>query len=305
VIIPSLDCARFVGRALQSALAQTYTDYEIILADDGSTDDTRDVVRRFGARVRYMYQPNRGLSAARNLALSAATGELIAYLDADDMWYPQRLEKQVTFLDENPHCGLVHSDLDVIDEDDQVVRRRFNHAPPREVPQGQCLLQLLRHSHVQVLTVLVRHELVRKAGLFDERLSGVQDYLQWIRVAMEGHALGYIDEPLALYRWRAGSLSRSARGVSEDLLEMFRILLAETPLERRYGPEAAEIVRHRLYELGRGLAYQDRLEGETGRARRRLLGLIKEWPFRLELYSDFLKASLHPALAERLRRPEN
>jgi glycosyltransferase involved in cell wall biosynthesis len=290
---------------LRSALEQTYTNYEIILADDGSTDDTRDVVMSYSPKVRYMYQPNRGLSAARNLALSAATGDLIAYLDADDMWYPQKLEKQVRFLDENPHCGLVHTDVDVIDDDGQVVRRRFNHTPPREVPQGHCLLELLRLSHMQVLTVLVRHELVRKAGFFDERLRGVQDYFQWILVAMEGQTFGYIDEPLALYRWRAGSLSSSTRRTHEDLVTMFHILLTEKALERRCGPEAVQIVRGRLYELSRELAYLDRLEGETGRARRRLVGLIKEWPRRLALYSDLLKACISPALAARLRTPED
>ena len=302
VIITSYDCARFVGRALRSALEQTYTDYEIILADDGSTDDTRDVVMRCGPKVRYLYQPNRGLSAARNLALSAATGDLIAYLDADDMWYPQKLDQQVRFLDENAHCGLVHTDVDVVDEHDQVVRPRFNHTPTREVPQGHCLFELLRRSHMQILTVLVRHDLVQRVGLFDERLQGVQDYLQWILVAMEGQAFGYIDQPLAMYRWRAGSLSSSTRRMNEDLVKMFRILLAEKALERRCGAEAAETVRDRLYELGRDLAYQDRVEGETGRARQRLLELIREWPLRQELYSDLLRASLPPALVAGLRR---
>jgi glycosyltransferase involved in cell wall biosynthesis len=305
VIIPSYNCARFVGRALRSALEQTYTDYEIILADDGSTDDTQDVVLRYGAKVRYMYQPNRGVSAARNLALSAATGDLIAYLDADDMWYPQKLDKQVRCLDENPTCGLVHTDVDAIDADDQIVRSKFNHTPPRQVPQGHCLLDLLRRHHMQLPTVVVRHDLVRKVGFFDERVSGVEDYLQWIGVAMEGRAFSYIDEPLALYRWRVGSLSTNTRRMNEHLVKLFRILLTEKNLERRWGSEAAAIVCSRLYELGRDLAYQDRFEGDNGRARHRLLGLIKEWPLRLELYSDLLKASLPSTLASRLARLRN
>src|SRR5215475_11867987 len=260
VIIPSYNCARFVSRALRSVLEQTYTDFEILLADDGSTDDTRDVVMRYGPKVRYMYQPNRGLSAARNFALSTATGDLVAYLDADDMWYAQKLEKQVRFLDETPHCGLVHTDVDVIDEGDQILRGRFNHTPPRSVPKGHCLLELLRRGgNMQICTVLVRHELVRKVGLFDERLVTVQDYLHYVLVAIEGQPFGYIDEPLALYRWRAGSLSSNKRREHEDLVRMFGILLTEKALGRRCGPEAAEIVRGRLYELGRGLAYLDRL----------------------------------------------
>ena len=94
-IVPTFNSAQFLGRSISSALAQSYTDYEVIVVDDGSTDETREVVAQFGDRVRCLYQPNRGPSAVRNLALSVANGELIAYLDADDVWYPHKLERQV------------------------------------------------------------------------------------------------------------------------------------------------------------------------------------------------------------------
>jgi glycosyltransferase involved in cell wall biosynthesis len=112
VIIPTFNCARFLGRAIETALTQTYRDYELIVVDDGSTDETREVVASFGSKLRYLYQPNGGVYSARNLALSSANGELVAYLDADDMWYPHKLDTQVAFLDAHKECGLVHSDPD-------------------------------------------------------------------------------------------------------------------------------------------------------------------------------------------------
>ena len=164
ITIPTFNCARFLGRAIDTALAQTYADYEIIVVDDGSTDDTREVLARFGDKIRYVYQPNGGLSSARNLALSHAGGELIAYLDADDMWYPHRLEAQVAFLDAHQECGFVHSDVTIIDEADRVVHQRFNAETRREVPEGYCTLNLLRRCHVQIPTVLERRGCIERVG---------------------------------------------------------------------------------------------------------------------------------------------
>jgi glycosyltransferase involved in cell wall biosynthesis len=302
VIIPTFNCRRFLGQAIESVFAQSYTDYEIIVADDGSTDDTREIEARYEGKITYLYQSNRGPSSARNLALSKASGEFIAYLDADDMWYPQKLETQVAFLKTHRDCGFVHSDFATIDETDRVIRRRFNHEPSREVPQGACMMDLLRRCHIQIPTVVERHECLRKIGQFDERIKGVEDYNRWILLAMEGFRLGYIDEALAMYRWTPGSVSSSERRMSEGFLMMFEMLLREKSLAARCGEKAVDIVRNRLYTFQRHLAYLDRVEGHPDHARRRLLSLIREWPLRTELYLDLLKSVAPPVLAAKLRR---
>jgi len=301
VIIPTFNSAPFLGRSIGSALAQSYTDFEVVVVDDGSTDDTGEVVAQFGGRVRYFYQPNAGPAAARNLALSIASGELIAYLDADDMWYPHKLERQVMFMDAHRECALVHSDIAVIDESDRVTHLRFNRETMRDVPKGSCVRDLLRDSHVQTLTVVERRDCLEKVGGFDERLKTNEDYFHWILAAMSGMVFGYIDEPLAMYRWRDGSLSSSRRQMSEDLVAMLEFLLGEKLLVDRYGREAADIVLDRLYALRRELAYLDRLEGRTSDARRCVINLIRARPLRAELYIDLLKACVPSALATRLR----
>jgi glycosyltransferase involved in cell wall biosynthesis len=297
VIIPTFNCARFLGRALKSVYEQIYADYEVIVADDGSTDETRQVVSPYDGRITYLYQANRGMSSARNLALSKANGEFIAFLDADDMWYPSKLDRQVAFLDTHRECGLVHSDVTVIDEMDRVLHHRFNRETRREVPQGHCAMFLLRHCHIQVPSVVERRDCLEKTGLFEERLKGVEDYFQWISVAMNGFALGYIDEALAMYRWTPGSISSSKRRMSEGLLMMFEILLHEKPLAAHCGEEAVAIVRRRIYDLQRELAYLDRVEGRTQQARRRLLSLISDRPLDCALYVDLVKSCVPTALA--------
>jgi glycosyltransferase involved in cell wall biosynthesis len=290
ITIPTYNCARFLGQAIRSALSQTYTDYEIVVVDDGSTDDTREVLAEFGDRIRYVYQPNGGLSSARNLAVSQARGELIAYLDADDLWYPHRLEAGVAFLDAHEECGLVHSDWTMIDETDRVIQPRVNADSGRPFPRGHCTLDLLQRSHIQVPTVLERRECFDRVGTFDPRLKTAQDYLHWIRIAMDGMAIGYVPESLALYRRTASSLSSSPRRVLDDGVIIFETLLTEQTGLRQFGPEAVDLARDRLYHHRRELAYLDRLEGRTTESLGHTLSLVRQWPLRAELYVDLVKA---------------
>ena len=296
IIIPTYNCARYIGRALDSVCAQTYKDYEILLVDDGSTDDTKDVSMQYGRKVTYLYQQNRGVSAARNHAILKANGELFAYLDADDMWYPEKLERQVAFLDVHQECGMVHSEMSVINEQDEILHLRFYEETKRSVPQGYCVQQLLMRCHIQPLTVLERRSSFDRVGGFDERLLVAEDYLHWIMIAAEGQALGYMAEPLGKYRWRTGSLIGKRPRLLEHYLRICDILLYEKPIASRHGAECADILRARSYKVQRELAYLDRVEGRNESARRHLASLIKKWPSQFELYVDLLKTYLPASL---------
>ena len=296
IIIPTYNCARYIGRALDSVCAQTYKDYEILVVDDGSTDDTKDVVMQYGRKVTYLYQQNRGVSAARNHAILKANGELLAYLDADDMWYPEKLERQVAFLDAHQECGMVHSEMSVINEQDEILHLRFYEETKRSVPQGYCVQQLLTRCHIQTLTVVERRDTFDHVGGFDERLPIAQDYLHWIMIAAEGQALGYLAEPLGKYRWRTGSLIGNHPRLLEDYLRICDILLYEKPIASRHGAECSDILRARSYKVQRELAYLDRVEGRNESARRHLASLIKKRPSQFELYVDLLKTYLPASL---------
>ncbi|MBS0169866.1 MAG: glycosyltransferase [Nitrospira sp.] len=290
VVIPTFNCDRFIRRTVDSALAQTYRDFEIIVVDDGSTDDTRAVLSEYGKSVHYLFQSNQGASAARNMALEQASGELIAYLDADDLWAPNKLAQQVDYLDAHPECGLVHTEVAVVDEQDSVVHARFNQETQRTIPQGKCLRQVLQRSHIQTLTVVERRTAFDRAGKFDLRLPIAQDYLHWIQVVLAGFEIGYLPDPLGSYRWRAGSLMSSQRRLLGDFVRIYQILQTEYAIEQSNGHEMAELVEAQLYQQQRQLAYLERLECSGDMARQRLRTLIRQWPLRLELYADFAKS---------------
>ena len=245
-------------------MSQTYADYEIIVVDDGSTDELARSLAQFGDKIRYVYQANGGLSSARNLTLSHAEWR-IHRLPGRRRPVVSRIgsKTQVAFLDAHKECGFVHSDVTIIDEADRVIHQRFNAETRRKVPEGYCTLNLLRRSHVQVPTVLERRACIDRVGTFDERLKTAQDYLHWIRIAMDGMAIGYIAEPLAMYRRTASSLSSSPRRVLEDSVIIFEDLLAEQSLASRHGDKAVDIARGRLYAARRELAYLERVEGRA------------------------------------------
>lgn len=289
VVIPTYNCAKFLGRTIDSALRQTYRDFEIIVVDDGSTDGTQALVAAYEESVRYVYQPNQGASAARNAALSRASGEFIAYLDADDLWRPDKLSRQVEFLDAHSTCGFVHTEVSVIDEQDTVLHTCFNQDTKRPIPQGQCVRDLLLRSHIQTLTVVERRTAFDDAGKFDPRLPIAQDYLHWIGVGLQGYGVGYLPEPLGQYRWRAGSLMSSQRRLLGDFVKIYEILSTEYGLERSQGHEIMQLVQAQLYATQRQLAYLERRECSGAAARQRLGALIREWPLNLELYVDFAK----------------
>ncbi len=289
VVIPTYNCERFLGRTIDSALRQTYRDFEIIVVDDGSTDGTQALVAGYGEAVHYVYQPNQGASAARNAALSNASGEFVAYLDADDLWTPEKLARQVEYLDAYPACGFVHTEVSVIDEQDKVLYARFNQETDRLVPQGRCVRDVLLRSHIQTLTVLERRTAFDRAGKFDLRLPVAQDYLHWIFVVLHGYEVGYLPEPLGQYRWRAGSLMSSERRLLGDFVKIYEIILTEYGLEQSQGAEIMQLVQAQLYSTQRQLAYLERRECSSAIARQRLCSLIRQWPFQLELYLDFAK----------------
>lgn len=291
VLIPAFNSAQWIGSAIDSALAQSYRDFEVIVIDDGSIDRTPDVIASYGNHIRCLYQANAGVSNARNQGLRVSTGELIAYMDADDAWYPQKLKCQIEFLDGHPQCGLVHSDVAVIDEHGKIIYSRFNQETARPVPSGYCRQALLQRCHIQLPSVVERRKCIEEAGGFDERLMALEDYLHWITVSLKGWAFGYVNEPLAKYRWRRGSVSSDKRLFLNEYEQIYGALLPEL-YEAPIGQEESAIIGKRLMAVERELAYMDRVDGHRRCARQRLIRLIHRCPRQYNLYWDVVKTFL-------------
>lgn len=207
VIIPCYNHGRYLPHAVNSVLAQTFADWEAIIVDDGSTDDTRQVAAQFtDPRVRYIYQKNRGLSAARNTGIRAAQGKYLAFLDADDEWEPEFLAVCLAALSAQNTLAAVVTLARFIDENGRMLPR----VGGRVVGVQELRSRLLEGGFFPVHAVLVKAEAVRSAGLLDERLTSVEDWDLWLRITANGGQMRTIPQPLARYRVVTGSMSTNA-----------------------------------------------------------------------------------------------
>jgi glycosyltransferase involved in cell wall biosynthesis len=202
VVIPNYNHAHFLGDAIRSALAQTYTAVEIIVVDDGSTDDSRALVESFGARVRYLWQANRGLSGARNTGIMAAQGEYIALLDADDFWEPNYLATVHALLAVDPTLGAVYTGQQFVNSQGEALSQ----PSVATVGRDQLYDRLLDGEFFAPSAVLVRRSCFTTVGLFDESLRASEDWDMWLRVA-HAYPFAGIAQPLLNYRVHGNNMS--------------------------------------------------------------------------------------------------
>jgi GT2 family glycosyltransferase len=226
VVIPTRDRAGMVGRALGSVAAQTRHDHEIIVVDDGSTDDTAAVVRATGIPVRYVRQDHAGVSAARNRGVSVARGAWVAFLDSDDEWLPRKLERQLAFVAEHPHAQCCQTEELWIRDG-----RRVNPGRRHRKPSGDIFAASLERCLVSPSAVMIRRRTFERLGGFDEGLAACEDYDLWIRLTIDT-PVHLIPEPLAVrYAGHADQLSRRHWGMDRFRIAALLRLLATAPLE--------------------------------------------------------------------------
>lgn len=208
MIIPTFNRAAFLREAIDSVLAQTEKDFELIVVDDGSTDATRDVVESYGERVRYFFQPNAGASAARNCGIKNARGQFIAFLDSDDLWQPKKLSRQIAWMKAHPEIMLCYTDEIWIRRGVRVNQKKI-HAKTGGWIYPLCLPRCI----ISPSSVLMRRELFEAVGVFDEQLPICEDYDLWLRVASR-FEVGFLVAPLLVKRGgHADQLSHREFGI--------------------------------------------------------------------------------------------
>ncbi|HWH79223.1 MAG TPA: glycosyltransferase family A protein, partial [Candidatus Binatus sp.] len=229
VIIPTYNRWPMVGAAVDSVLAQSYSDFELIVIDDGSTDGTAEKLACYGSRLRVFRQANRGVSAARNFAVSRACGRYLAFLDSDDLWQPRKLEIQTQFMDRNPEVQICQTE-------EIWIRHgiRVNPKNRHRKPSGDIFLPSLDLCLVSPSAVMLTRELFQKTGGFDENLRVCEDYDLWLRIALE-HSVPLIVEPLVIkHGGHADQLSRSVWAMDRyRVLALQKLLRAELSGIRR------------------------------------------------------------------------
>jgi len=201
VIIPTYNCAQYICDAVDSVLAQTYRDFELIVVDDGSTDNTRELLLGYGDQLQYIYQENKDITGARNTGIENSDGQYLAFLDADDMWLPNKLDRQVRLLDDAPEVGLVYCWHYYIDAEGDKCKFQ-NNTIGRSFESGSRLYDKLIERNVISgggSTPIIRQECLEKSGMFDESLPYSGDWDLWLRISMD-YIIAYIPEPLGCYR---------------------------------------------------------------------------------------------------------
>jgi glycosyltransferase involved in cell wall biosynthesis/CheY-like chemotaxis protein len=250
-IIPCFNAGRFAADAIHSALAQTYPRLEVVVVDDGSTDGLTDALQGFRDRIKLVIQPHQGLAAARNRGIRETKADLIALLDADDRWLPDKIRRQVAALESRPECCLVYTARQLIDRTGASVQEGTTWYPrPPQPVQGECLVELVRANRLMSSSVLLRRAALG-AVWFDERLAACEDWDLWLRLA-ERHQFAYLDEPLTEIRVHDRNMTLDADRMYESSLQVQELFLRRRPRREAVLEARAILLRaaHREYEAG-------------------------------------------------------
>ena len=228
VIIPCYNSERFIRETLNSVLTQTYTDFEIIIVDDGSVDDTRSIIESFDdSRIQYHFQSNRGLSATRNRLIELAKGELIAFLDHDDIWISNKLEQQIKCFNQSPEVMLVYTNGKTVDDAGNIYG---NYISSTELHSGQVFGELLARNFIILSSTILKKSVLNEIGMFDESFHVAEEYDLFLRLA-HSHAIDYVDEPLTLYRIHENAESRDFNKAFEETARLYDYWLGKTESE--------------------------------------------------------------------------
>lgn len=302
VVIPTYNRAHYLKVTIDNVLQQTYRDFEVIVIDDGSTDDTPEALASYGDKIRAIRKANAGPAAARNTGIMDACGELIAFLDDDDLWDPRKLDVYVTAFDQHPEVGAVYGNYQFIDGDGRIVAPLEIEAESHfgKMPSGQVYYEFLSSFYGVPATMMVRRECFARAGLFDPHCDSVEDWDMWIRIARDCKFL-HIQEPLAYYRCQPNSVSTN-NATTREALER---IIAKHVAANAQDPRALGILRAAMRnilsekELRRAYSLQSELKWRAS-----ILPLLKAMSIRWGLTRNpYCVKCLLAALTTRDGRP--
>jgi glycosyltransferase involved in cell wall biosynthesis len=239
VIVPAYRVAQFIAATLDSILAQTFQDFEIIVVNDGSPDseDLEKVLEPYQNRITYLRQENQGLAGARNTGVRASRGIYIAPLDSDDLWHPEHLAAQLALLEADPVLDMVYADARIFGDVPEAGKTLMELRPSR----GEVTFERLvtQECSVNVCACVIRREILFRAGLFDANLRRTEDIDMWLRIAMHGGRISYQRRVLAEYRRHPGGLSSNTVAMIESFIGVLS-KIAQSPQLKATGREVVE-----------------------------------------------------------------
>jgi glycosyltransferase involved in cell wall biosynthesis len=296
VIIPTYNRSKLLRLAVESVLAQTYPNVEIIVVDDGSTDDTPSVIAQYAGRATYIRQANAGVSAARNRGFRSASGEYVNFLDDDDLLMPAKLERQVQVLDTRPEIGLVHCGYYCIDGDGNRLRKVCL------LPDG-TLRELAIIDLMWSGAPLIRRQCLEQVGLFDEKLPWrgqySEDWDMWLRIAQAGYQFACVQEPLGAYRFMPDSVMANVSKVEDGAFAVLDKVFTDPQL-------SADVRAVKAQAYGNThlwVSWSYYASGLWNDARRNLAKALTLLPQLLEHPQELLESIIGHALSVRISDP--
>jgi len=289
VIIPVFNGEKYISQTINSVLTQTYENIELIIVNDGSNDDTEIIIKTFrDSRIKYMLQANNGVSAARNTGIGGAEGEFIAFLDADDVWLPEKLEKQLHCFANDERTSLVFSDSYFIDAyGNRIDGRYFQKVRPH---RGAVYALLLRENFIPWPTVMIRRNILSQTGLFNSSYSTGADYDFTLRIARI-FGVDYVDEPLLEYRLHSSNMSRDLGLAWRETIAV-REKNKDNLLNKQQIVEIEGTLAKLLFALGREYQTQRRWT----ESKRVFSRAIRYSPNAFKAYAGYLLSILHIAV---------
>ena len=253
VIIPTYNRRHTLERAIDSVLSQTFKPFEIIIVDDGSEDGTSYWVQEAYPSIKYIYQPNNGVSSARNKGIRSSRGSWIALLDSDDEWMPEKLEDQVIFINENPGSLFCHTN-------EIWIRNgvRVNQMKKHKKYGGDIFKYCLDMCRISPSSSLIKKEVFEDVGLFDESLTVCEDYDLWLRITAN-YTILFLDRPLIKkYGGHADQLSRVPEGIEQYRIQSLEKILSMSILDQDQFLSAKDMLIHKLKIYSQGLKKRNR-----------------------------------------------
>jgi len=272
IIIPTYNRMELIGRSIKSVLNQTYRDFELIIVDDGSTDNTGEIVAGFNdERIRYVrHKENKGEAAARNTGVKAARCDYIAYQDSDDEWFPEKLAKQIELLEgTSPKLGVIYTGFW------KTENRTRTYIPFSWVSRknGDIHKELLKGNFIGSPVVLIKKECFSEVGLFDERLRNLVDWEMWLRISKRYH-FRCVDEPLAVAHYHSDNVSNNP----DSLIDALELVLEKNHHE--FEAEKKLLAKHWI-NIGNLLV----TKGGVKKGRHYIINALRLYPFSVRLFS--------------------
>jgi glycosyltransferase involved in cell wall biosynthesis len=255
VIIPTFNRGDVLSRAIGSVLGQTYGDFELIVVDDGSTDHTKDLITSLTGTIRYIIQSHKGVSAARNRGILESTGKLVAFLDSDDEWREDKLEKQVKLCESRDRHFICHSDELWLRHGKIVIQKEIHRKQG-----GHFFERALERCLISPSAVIMTRSLLNKTGYFDESLPAAEDYDLWLRITAY-NSVKFVDEPLVIKHGdREDQLSRIVPAIDRYRIEAITKILKDPNLPAHYRDAAVRELIRKCAVMAKGLTKRGKQE---------------------------------------------